>query len=157
VNWLNKWPLGPAGFFRKHANGPVDAGGFGPLVLVDIRAFHLPEVAHFAKKAGWEPPGPLLKLIETEGGDRTKSPIEAPGVDDQARRQQIPERSTNVSETAWRRFRQACEFEPDFFSRRGGISKAARRVAKNENAEFESVRRDLFRVRKAQREQVAQK
>jgi hypothetical protein len=148
VFWLKKWPLRPLGFFSQPSVDCVDAGGFGPLVLAEIRKFYLPEVLHFAKKGGWELPAPLLRLIEVQTGDRTKAPIEASVEDEPARRRQVPNRP--FSETAWRRYNKACELYPDFYSSRGGISKAARGIAKNEKGVFASVRRDLHRVLKAQ-------
>ena len=73
--WLNKLPLRPIGFFREPLIGCVDAGGFGPIVFVDIRKFYFPEVVHYAKEARWELPVPLLRLIPVGSGDGSKASL----------------------------------------------------------------------------------
>jgi hypothetical protein len=151
VYWLNKWPFRHTRFVREPLRGCVDAGGFGSLALVEIRKFHLPEVVHFAKKAGWEVPAPLRRLDEEENGGRPKAPLAMLKDDDET------DRPPKLSNTAWKRFEIARGFNPRFASTHGGISNAARRIAKTENAGFEAVRRDLSRVLKAQRDQRVQK
>ena len=89
-------------------------------------------------------------LAEADGdtcGHQTKEVIDESQTKTQP--QQTQKRPNGVSDPAWNNFRAALDQDPGFMNRRGGISRAARTVAKHRQMKAATVLRDLQRVLKA--------
>jgi hypothetical protein len=144
IYWVEKWGL-------RDPNGIAAAiEGWTPKIYPR-------EFVQHAKDANWELPDPLLTLIAADAGEGTVVVAEGPDEKDGTDASQTTLRPLGISETAWERYRRARAFDPRFDEKSGGISKAARRIAREDQTNNESVRRDLSRVLRTQRGQVGQK
>jgi hypothetical protein len=144
VYWVEQWKLRGPNWVRENYEGGT-------------RTIYLREFAQRAKAARWKVPPPLLTLIEAENGDRAETQLKTPSEEEKVESRQAPERPAKISDKAWERFCDAHHIDPGFCVKRGGITTAARRIARKEGTEMDLVRRDLNRVLKARRGQFGQK
>ena len=79
--------------------------------------------------------------------------------EDGADASKVPEAPKGCSVAAWNTYQEACQLKPDFHSKHGGVSDAARAVAKKRGhpTEFQGERRAIYRVIVAMKRQLRKK